>query len=84
MAVSCWVKPMAIDGFDGVTAIDSKVVSVVVIVVCPLTPSNEALIIVEPLFTPLTNPELLTMATDVVSELHASIEDVISTEVPSE
>jgi hypothetical protein len=37
VAVNCWVLPLAIDGFTGVTAIDASVAAVTVSVVLPET-----------------------------------------------
>jgi hypothetical protein len=37
VAVNCWVLPLAIDGFAGVTAIDTSVAAVTVNVVLPET-----------------------------------------------
>jgi hypothetical protein len=75
VAVNCCVVPFAIDGFAGVTAIDTSVgaVAVTVRVVEPLMAPEAALIVVVPAATPVANPPVVIVATVVVCEVHVAV-----------
>ena len=64
VAVNCCVAPLAIDGFAGVTAIDSSVAAVTVSTVEPVTPSDVAVIVDGPVATPVARPAAVIVATD--------------------
>ena len=83
VAVNCCVAPLAIDGFAGATAIDTRVAVPTASVVLPVTPVKTALISAVPRPTPVANPALLTVATPVFEELQAT-EVVRFFVVPSE
>src|ERR1700730_3634515 len=65
VAVNCWVLPLAIDGFTGVTAIDTSVAAVTVrLTPGEVTPLERAVIITgPPAFTPVARPVALIVAT---------------------
>jgi len=75
VAVNCFVVPLAIEGFAGVTAIDTSVGAVVVTVrvVEPLIAADAALIVLVPAATPVANPPGLTVATLVVCEVQVTV-----------
>jgi hypothetical protein len=56
VATNCCVVPLAIDGFVGVTAIETSVAGVTVSVVEPTTVSSVALMVVLPVVAPLARP----------------------------
>jgi hypothetical protein len=58
VAVNCRVSPFAIDGFAGVTPIDTSVAALTVKVVLPLTPPNVAVMTDVPVFTDDARPSL--------------------------
>ncbi len=69
VAVNCSVNPFAIDGFAGVTAIDTKVAAVTVSVSPGLvTPFSAAVICDVPIAIPLAKPAELIVATLVVPD----------------
>ena len=73
VAVNCFVVPLAIEGFAGVTAIDTSVAAVTVRVVEPLIAADAALIVLVPAATPVANPPGLTVATLVVCEVQVTV-----------
>jgi hypothetical protein len=73
VAVNCWVAPLAIDGFTGVTAIDCRVAAVTVRVVEPLIAPDVALIVEVPTPAPLASPEALIVAVVVVPDDHVTV-----------
>ena len=81
--MSCLFESLAIVGLPGVTAIDVKLVSVIVTLVVSDSAADVAVIIVEPEAIPLTIPSAFTVAIR-VSEDDQIAELVISTEIPSE
>jgi hypothetical protein len=72
VAVNCSVVPFAIEGFAGVTAIDTSVAAVTVRVVEPLMPPDVASILLVPAATAVANPPAVIVATLVVTELHVA------------
>ena len=68
VAVNCWVKPFAMAGLAGVTAIDCSAGALTVRTVEPVTPLSVALIVDVPVATPVASPAVLIVATDVVAE----------------
>jgi len=72
VAVNCCFVPFAIEGFAGVTAIDTSVAAVTVRVVEPVMPAETALIVLVPAATPVANPPAVIVATVVVTELHVA------------
>ena len=72
VAVNCSVVPFAIEGFAGVTAIDTSVAAVTVRVVEPLMPPDVASILLVPAATAVANPPAEMVATVVVTELHVA------------
>ena len=75
VAVNCWVVPLAMEGFAGVTAIDTSVgaLAVTVRVVEPLIAPEAALIVLVPAAAPVANPPALIVATLVVCEVHVAV-----------
>jgi hypothetical protein len=75
VAVNCLVVPLVIEGFAGVTAIDTSVgaVAATVRVVEPLTAPEAALIVLVPAATPVAKPPALIVATLVVCEVHVAV-----------
>ena len=73
VAVNCWVSPLAIDGFAGVTAMDTRVAAVTVSVVEPLTLPDVALMVEVPVATAVASPPAVMVATLVVAELHVAV-----------
>jgi len=71
--VNCSVAPFAIEGFAGVTAIDTSAGAVTVSVVEPLTAPEAALIVLVPAATPVANPPALIVATLVVCDVHVTV-----------
>ncbi len=57
VAVNCWLAPMAIEEFDGVTVIETKVGVITVSSVEPLTAPQVAVMVDDPPATPAPNPE---------------------------
>ena len=75
VAMNCSVLPFAIEGFAGVTEIDTSVgaVTVTVRVVDPLTAPEAACILLVPAPTPVANPPAAIVATPVVCEVHIAV-----------
>ncbi|HXO06277.1 MAG TPA: hypothetical protein VN884_11680 [Candidatus Sulfotelmatobacter sp.] len=73
VAVNCSVALFAMEGFAGVTAIDTSVGAVTVSVVEPLMAPEVALIVLVPVATPVANPPVVIVATVVVEELHVAV-----------
>jgi len=73
VAVNCSVLPFAIEGFAGVTAMDTSVAAVTVRVVDPVMPPETALIVLVPVATPVANPPAVIVATVVVTELQVAV-----------
>src|SRR5271163_1345066 len=68
MAVNCWVAPLVIDGFAGVTAIDCNVAAVTVSNVEPEIDNDVAVIVEVPTPAPEAKPTALIVAVAVVPE----------------
>jgi hypothetical protein len=73
VAVNCWVAPLVIEGFAGVTAIDCSVAAVTVSTVEPEIDDNVAVIVELPTPAPLARPDGLIVAVVVVPELHVTV-----------
>ena len=77
VAVNCCVVPSAMEGFAGVTAIETTTAAVTVKVVLALTEPEVAVIFAKPVPTVVANPcepdALLIVATAVVPELHSTV-----------
>jgi hypothetical protein len=73
VAVNCWVAPLVIEGFAGVTAIDCSVAAVTVSTVEPLMDDDFAVIVEVPTPAPLARPAALIVAVAVVPELHVTV-----------
>ncbi len=61
-ATNAWVSPEVIDALLGVTAMDARLARVMLTLVAPLTDPDVAVIVAAPAATPLTRPELPTVA----------------------
>jgi hypothetical protein len=76
VALNCWFVPLAIHGFAGVTPIETSVAGVTVSPVDPDTLPVAAVMVTDPALTPVARPwksgALLTDATAVFEELHAT------------
>src|SRR4029077_2758861 len=73
VAVNCCVAPLLIDGFAGVTAIDTSVAGVTVSSVEPVMLPLVAEIVEVPVPTLVASPVLLIVATVPVAEAHAAV-----------
>jgi hypothetical protein len=73
VAVNCSVALFAIDGFAGVTAIDTSVGAVTVSSVVPSTGPEAASILLIPEATPVANPPAVIVTTPVVCEVHVAV-----------
>src|ERR1700733_12704487 len=73
VAVNCWVAPLVIEGFAGVTAIDCNVAAVTVSTVDPEIDADVAVIVEVPTPVPLARPAALIVAIEVVPELHVTV-----------
>ena len=74
MAVNCWVSPLAMLGFVGVTAIDTSVAAVTVsVAVLLVTPLEVAVIAEVPVAIPVARPPVLMVATAGVAEFQAAV-----------
>ena len=77
VAVNCCVVPRAIDGFAGVTAMDTSAAALTVKTVLPLTEPEVAVIVAAPVLTLVASPiclaALLMVATVGVSLDHATV-----------
>ena len=72
MAVNCWVLPANVEGFAGVTAIDTRETVVTINVVDPETLPNVALIVVLPATTAAARPDGVIVATPASDEFHVT------------
>ena len=66
--MNCFVAPLAIDGFMGVTAIETNAAGPTVRVVLPVTKAELALICEVPCATPVARPPTLMVAAAVLDE----------------
>jgi hypothetical protein len=73
VAVNCWVRPLAIEGFAGVTAIDCKVAALTVRTVEPEIAPEVAEMVEEPTLAPVASPVALMVATVGVAALHVTL-----------
>jgi hypothetical protein len=73
VAVNCSFVPFAIEGFAGVTAIDTNVADVTVRIVEPLMPADVASILLVPAATAVAKPPAAIVATVVVTELQVAV-----------
>jgi hypothetical protein len=73
VAVNCCVAPLVIEGFAGVTAIDTSVAGVTVSSVEPVMLPTVAEIVEVPVPTVVTRPVLLIVATVPVPEAHTAL-----------
>jgi hypothetical protein len=71
VAVNCCAVPLAMEAFAGVTTIDTKT-RVTVRLVEPLIAPEVACIVALPAPTPVANPALVIVATEVFAELHVT------------
>ena len=83
MAVNCCVVPFAIEGFAGVTAIDTTTAGPTVKVVLPVTPAELALTWEVPCVAPVARPATVIVATAGFDDTHVT-ELVISSVDASE
>ena len=72
VALNCFALPLAIDGFAGVTAIDTNTAGPTVKVVVPVTPAVLALTWDVPWATPVAIPAAVTVATAVFDGSHVT------------
>lgn len=72
MAVNCWVRPLAIDGFAGVTATDTNGGRRTVRTVEPLIGPSVAVTLELPAATAVATPAVLMVATVVVVDVHVA------------
>ena len=76
VALNCWFVPLAMLGFAGVTLIETSVAGVTVNPVEPDTLPVAAVMMTDPALTPIARPwessALLTAATAVLEEVHAT------------
>jgi hypothetical protein len=70
VAANCWLVPSAIDGFAGVTDIESSAAGVTVTTVVPLIDPEVAVMVAAPKLDVLTNPVGDTSTVAVNDELH--------------
>jgi hypothetical protein len=82
-AANCWVTPAGMLGFAGVTDMEIRVAEVTVRVALPEIVPRVPVIVAVPAATAVAMPVLLTVATDMFAELHATCV-VISKLVPPE
>ena len=73
VAVNCCVRPLATEGFAGVTAIETSVGAVTVRTVVPVIDPDFALIVEVPAVSAVANPAELIVATEVVAEVHVAL-----------
>jgi hypothetical protein len=73
VAVNCWLVPDVIEGFAGVTAIDTRVAVVTARVVDPLTVPKLAPTVVVPTPFPVARPPLEIVATPGDEELQVTV-----------
>lgn len=82
VAVNCWFVPNAIDGFAGVTAIETRAALVTVRVVDPLIVPELAATVVVPVPFPVASPAVEIVATACDEELQVAA-PVMSCVLPS-
>ena len=70
--MNCWVVPLAIEGFAGVTAIDTKTGAVTVSAAEPLIEPDVAWIVVLPVDTVVARPPLEIVAAAVFDEVQVT------------
>jgi hypothetical protein len=73
VAANCWFVPNTIDGFPGVTAIETRAAGATVRVVDPLTVPELAATVVVPTPVPVARPPLEIVATPCDEELHVTV-----------
>ena len=73
VAVNCWFAPHEIEGFAGVTAIDTRVAAVTVRVVDPVTVPELAPTVVVPTLVPVARPLPEILATPCDEELQVTV-----------
>jgi len=73
VAVNCWFVPDTIEGFAGVTAIETGVAVETVRVVDPLTVPEPAPIVLVPTLFPVARPPLEMVATPGDEELQVTV-----------
>jgi hypothetical protein len=73
VAVNCWFVPDVIEGFAGVTAMDTRVAAVTLRVVDPLTVPELAATVVVPTPFPVARPPLEIVATPGDEELQVTV-----------
>ena len=73
IAVNCCVRPLAIDGLAGVTAIDCNVAAVTVSTVEPTTDPDVALTVLVPTATAVANPPAVMLAVATVPVAHITV-----------
>jgi hypothetical protein len=73
VAVNCAVLPAEIDGFVGVTAIETSTGGVTVSVVEPVIDPRVAVMVVDPVPVELASPVALIVAMPVADELHVAV-----------
>jgi hypothetical protein len=72
VAANCWVKPLAMLGFEGVTEIVCNAAAVTVSTVDPVTLPKAALIVDVPVATAVARPAAVIVATEVVADAHVT------------
>ena len=73
VAVNCWFVPDEIDGFAGVTVMETKPAGITVRVVDPLTAPELAVTVVVPTPVPVASPLLEIVATPCGDELQVTV-----------
>ncbi len=81
MAVNCCVAPLVIEGLAGVTAIEVRVGAVTVSLVFPLTEPKVAVIVEDPVATPVASPPEVMVATEVVPLVQVTWEVMLAVEL---
>jgi hypothetical protein len=74
VAVNCWVAPLVIEGFAGVTAIDCSVAAVTVSNVDPAIDDDVAVMVEVPTPAPVASPDALIVAVAVVPEDQVTVD----------
>ena len=70
--MNCWVVPLAIEGFAGLTAMETTTAGPTVSAVLPVTPPDVALICDVPSAAPLARPLAVMVATLGSADVHAT------------
>ena len=81
MAVNCSVAPLVIEGLAGVTAIEVRVGAVTVSLVVPLIEPKVAVIVEDPVATPVASPPEVMVATEVVPLVQVTWEVMLAVEL---